>query len=65
MTCVFAGSPESSLLNISLAIPRLTITWVAARPLRSDALWSSLGFASETEFTSVQNQVDLVVTIFC
>jgi hypothetical protein len=63
-TCVFVGSPESSFLNISLAIPHLTITYVAARPLRSDALWSSLGFASETEFTSVQNQVDLVVAFF-
>jgi hypothetical protein len=61
-TCVFVGKAETSGLNLSVIPPNITILEVHARPCQDSSLWSSLGFASEAQFNSVQNQVDLIVT---
>jgi hypothetical protein len=61
-TCLFVGSTEASGWDTDLLLPHFTIVYVRTEPPQSGDLSSSLGFASDREFKSVQNQVDLVAT---
>jgi hypothetical protein len=62
-TGVFVGSADRSGLNISRIFADITMVEVISKPPQSECMWSSLGFASEMEFKSVQNRVDPVVSL--